>query len=1026
MKIKNLRFKTYATLLVVATFLIIVAFITGNKSKVVRSSTSYYEAENEYLMSLRVNPKTGTVTPADYNKALREVERYRSNHNTREENFNWQSSGPDNFAGRTRAILKDANSEYIYIGSANGGLWRLKEGDLVWNSIPGVTSNLNISCLHQSANGTIYVGTGEGFYSEEFNMLPGFKGRGIFKSDNGVDFTSITSTIPADNAQNDAEWFYINSISSTSNNLFVGTNTGLKVSNLNGDSWAIAKSDGQDLVGNCSNVVSNNQGAVVAFVDSLAYISVNGDPNNFTCISKRVGTNGDPVEFPNMLPKEGIGSIVFAFSPTNPDYLYAVTINKYDDPKTKDFDERGTLEGIYRAIKQDGKWNNWTLIGPGGSNHMFYVFKSNGMYSCSLLVDPENENKIYVGGMDLWEGEFVSSEFNLYRWTQLTTYENSYSKAYTPQNHFSYYKNGNNILIACENGVYSFNTIQSKSTQFNINLSTSQFYTVSSNYKGDVVGGSQGNGTVFIEKESSLTGKSGINAHIYLGATTGSDYTSNNIGGYAHNSMIYPVGNIVSINGRDDLKYENIAAYADFKGVQPLIIYRFDDQVPQSISWWYEGNKIIKPIEDSASYITPSILWENFNYEYSVDSVTFYAEENYNAGETIIAHSKNARYPIEYVLSSPLAAGDSLRIHDKVASRFFVGVNGSILMTKEVSNFNHNFKNDNPWFTISSSKLNGVSGTPQCMGLSDDANYLFVGTTDGNLYRISNIAYAHDSQTANVGYDLYTTTAPTVNPYCVISTSLVNTFEGRIITSISVNPTNPEMVVVTLGNYGFDDYIYISTNALSENPTFSKVDIMAKAPVYTSSFIQGTDISDNVLLIGNDFGIWKTNDISNRNTEWTEEITNLGEVPVFMIKQQNVQTVDNKPIYVDDKPEYIKNYRGIYVATFGKGLFECTDLVKNDNEIYGIEDPTHNESSIEIYPNPVRDFATINFETEANLPVFINIYDITGKLVKTTSKTSLDGKVSFNINVSEFQAGTYIISAVSGNKKDVSKFVVIK
>jgi hypothetical protein len=132
------------------------------------------------------------------------------------------------------------------------------------------------------------------------------------------------------------------------------------------------------------------------------------------------------------------------------------------------------------------------------------------------------------------------------------------------------------------------------------------------------------------------------------------------------------------------------------------------------------------------------------------------------------------------------------------------------------------------------------------------------------------------------------------------------------------------------------------------------------------------------------------------------------------------------PCINDDNPEYIKNYRGIYIATFGKGLYECTDLVKNDNEIFGIEDYSQNESAISIYPNPVRDFATINFETESNLPVYINIYDITGKLVKTATNSSFDGKVSFNINVSEFKAGTYVISAVSGNKKDVSKFIVIK
>ncbi|MDL2242699.1 T9SS type A sorting domain-containing protein, partial [Bacteroidales bacterium OttesenSCG-928-K03] len=1004
----------------VALFLLTTAFIANN---IVNSNSSkpvhYYQAEYEYLNSLRMNPATGTVTLSDYAQASNEVQAYLEKHvSSKDSDYKWDNVGPDNLSGRMRSIerINLNGTTYWYAGSISGGLWRLEEGKSVWNSVPSA-SDLNISCIYQAADGSIYVGTGEGYYSEEFNLLPGFKGRGIYRSTNGNDFTQISSTIPADISDNNDEWFYINKVTSVNNKLFAGTNTGLKVSNnMQGESWAVAKtSNGQELTGECTEVVASSNNSVVAFIDELAYISTNGDPNNFVCISTKYFENGTAYNN-QMLPRDSVGRMSFAFAPSNPDYLYAVAIHKYDITSTSYINERGSLKNIYRSVKGSNGWSDWKVIGPGGSSHMFYVFESNGLYSLAMIVDPNNENVVYVGGNDLWKGKYVNENIDYYQWTQLTTFASPYSYAYVPSNHFSYIiDNENNFAIACETGVYKFNTNTGRASSFNLNLTTSQFYTVSADIFDNFFGGSQGNGSVAIYPSLSANGKSGTNLHSSISLLTGSNFFSRNTGGFVHNSMISPVGVFISINGNDA------------KNNSSLSIFRIDEEVPQNISWWYNSSgDSIQPIKDSASYITPSILWENFDYELNRDSVDFIADKNYVAGEIVTAYSKNANQPFKITLEENVSSGQTIRVQDRVASRFFVGVKGSILMTTEASNFLYDFNNDNPWFTVSSSKVGGVQGTPQCMALSKDANYLYVGTNDGKLYLISNLAYAYNSETANVGTGLYPDDGTfAINPYCVVSTTLLHTFENRVITSIIVDPQNAEHAIVTLGNYGCDDYIYSFENTLDNNMSYKKIDF-AKVPIYTSIFVEGVAGNNNKVMVGTDFGIWTTDDITAANVQWTQEVNGIGQLPVFMLKQQNVQTVNEQPVFYGDTSFYITNHRAIFAATFGNGLFECRSLVKSGNEVAGIDNFVDNNSMI-IYPNPAKEFVNISVDTKFNENLTLNIYNISGQLVKTMSQNASDNNTTFRVNTSSLQPGTYIAKVFGPNcKSQTSKFIVVK
>ena len=1034
MKNRHLRFKTFAISLWVA-LLCTTTFhaVAGTQIALGENRTAGNSGGEEYINSMRVNALTGTATSSDYQKAYSQYVAFHKDNalkSTDATELEWESCGPDNFAGRMRAIVQ--YNDYWYAGSPDGGLWRTQisktqTNNYVWTK---VNDNLtNISCIQVDGN-TMYVGTGESFESGDFNLLSGFRGNGIWVSNDGTTFNVLENTVPQQSSAEDGDWFYVSEIAVSNGKIYAATNSGIQMSTDNGASWT------KVLEGNVLDVTAAD-GVVFAFANGASFRADNGV--DFVNIS-----TGEE----SMLPSENIGRVTFEVAPSDHNVIYATAIWDEDIASTKDYDEKGTLNNVFCSYD---KGQTWTIIGPGEGFTMFYVFNGNGVYSTAMTVDPNNPYRVFVGGMDLWEGIKVEGN-TIYQWTQKTSADGQ-SLAYIPQNHFQYlyfsnYEYSEGIAIACENGIYISYAMGpfSQATGRNINLKTSQFYSVAANFDGEVLGGSQGNGTVLIDKNS-FSGMQGTNLHVDLGAAIGQNYLFNNIGGYCHYSMINPIGKFISINGNNDLKDESLTAFSDFGGIQRLVLYRWDDQVPQDMSYWLKKTTHYKAIEDSASYITPSILWENFNWPYSTDSVEYSDTVSHYAGETIIARSTNGRYPIEYVLDRDLPMGESMMVPDKVASRFFIGVKNIIFMTKHASNFNIDFQESDPWWVISSVDAGGFTGTPHCMALSKDCNYLFVGTKEGELFKISNIAYGQTERTGRICTYNETFTSASINPYCVINTTKLETpFQGRSITSVSVNPNDPNIVVVTLGNYGHDDYVYITENAISQHPTFRKVDFI-ETPVYTSTFIENDMSLNNFVLVGTDFGVYGCEDIVNATSldSWSEQFKNMGNVPVFMIRQQNTNTdteiVDGeerfKPIYIIDSESgeadtaFINSYRNIYVATYGNGLYKCTMFNKqnkNTTSPEGLKDIVNdNNSKINVYPNPVVDNAVVNIDTKANTKVDIKVLNINGQVMAQKVVFSDEtGNVKFNVNTGKLQQGTYIVNVTTIEGTTSSKFIVVK
>ena len=77
--------------------------------------------------------------------------------------------------------------------------------------------------------------------------------------------------------------------------------------------------------------------------------------------------------------------------------------------------------------------------------------------------------------------------------------------------------------------------------------------------------------------------------------------------------------------------------------------------------------------------------------------------------------------------------------------------------------------------------------------------------------------------------------------------------------------------------------------------------------------------------------------------------------------------------------------------------------------------PINMSNQIKISPNPVSDFLAI--ETDISDIEKIQIFDVNGQLVKTTSK--------LNIDISDLKKGSYIVEIQSGEKVGIVLFLKI-
>ncbi|MCB0805540.1 MAG: T9SS type A sorting domain-containing protein [Bacteroidales bacterium] len=1093
-----------------------------------------FKTGGDYLALMRNNQHTGLLNPQDVSQARKQVMAQSTVGYKSSDALDWVSLGPDNIGGRTRALIfdnRDATAKTMYAGSVSGGIYKTTNLGNTWVKVNtgGSAGVLNVSCMVQASDGTIYAGTGEGFSTQNYTGLGlygydgGFLGKGLFKSDGNDNFSLIDGTAP-----NGMEWAYINKIAidNAGGRMFAATNTGLKYASMSDlGSWSsdikyvvdstmitrnivvdsvvycdsvhldennniieifgssgwqveIMSDDTTNIARSeyavspesdmpCYDVKANANGSLIANFNNRVYVAANGNVTNFRNVSiagsnpdsyrKDILTwnstysirykNGGLIHSEQHVTEETInwhidyyyladdskiaghpsgvdgGRTEIAVSPSDPNIIY-VHVSKGNSPR------KGSLVGVYVS---ENNGVSWRTVIPGGSNIVntlgSQVFSPTGTattyyqgdYSNAISVFPGNPEKIICGGVNLWYG-FKSTTNGFYQVgqksfsTATSVLNGIYDALYVHDSHHAYvFRPGyNNEFYACTDGGIYQGIVSGQNFSFkavNRNYVTTQFYSVEvTTGVKEYVGGTQDNGTLYGDGTSG-TGREAVD--IWRIANLDPKYPTGTDGGAVAFSNLRMKKPGIEENDPPVFYSRNKFPFTSVTDDNPIM--RRSGTLGYDFAESYLSGDI-----SNDNFIIPTLLWEDYNNPMSQRTTEYIASTDLAAGTRITVRSNNYKQPFDYVLPVDLMEDDTLDVPDPYTTRLFIAQTDEIYMTLEALQFDA----DPAWYLISESGSNGFEGTPISMDISADGNYLFVGTTDGRLFRISNIAQAYFEETADVN-----------SSTCIIATDEITVAPdlSQVVTSVSVDQKDANKVMVTLGNYGNTDYIYYTSNALDDYPNVAFNSVQGNLPlmpVYCG--LLEIDETTDKAIVGTEMGIWTSDNVV--TGEWYYDGGDIGKLPVMDITQQRYFRPEYYISYKDPVTNEVfyeiyprtENIGDIYVATFGRGVY-MTDL-----DYVGIDDQPDDATglsveALHVYPNPSMGDLNINITVEGASNSFVEVYDLSGRSVYSHDCSNLGrGKQEIVIPAGSLTRGTYVVQYNNGNTLFSQKVIILK
>lgn len=445
------------------------------------------------------SPRTGTITIAGQLFTVTQ-----SNLAPR---YVWEPLGPSPlyhnstaYSGRITAIaIKPTNASIVYIGAAQGGVWKTTNSGKTWTPLTDNQASLAMGALAiaPSNPNVIYAGTGEA------NFAPhSYFGTGILKSADGG-----STWVPTGQSQ-----FYRSSISkiivhpSKPNILWAASTLG--TSGDGGYNWVLSLvttgvSKSVDGGNTWTRVLASKEVSPLPFgVTDLVM-----DPSNPNVLYAGVYSGGilkstdggkSWAILANGLPdKSTIGKIALAIDPRNPKALYA-TMARPIIP-TPD----GTHLGTYKSTDGGSSWT--TLPEPQDLNieeQLDDMCTLTGMpvgqCNYDLVINVSPDGGVWLGGIGLWRLDDGGNTWN-----------NILGRSVHPDLHAIAFDKNGKAWVGTDGGAYV--TPDNGATWFNknTNLSITQFYpgvSLHPTKANFAIGGTQDNGTLLFTGKRSWQG----------------------------------------------------------------------------------------------------------------------------------------------------------------------------------------------------------------------------------------------------------------------------------------------------------------------------------------------------------------------------------------------------------------------------------------------------------------------------------------------------------------------------------------
>jgi hypothetical protein len=329
----------------------------------------------------------------------------------------WQSIGPGNVGGRTRALVIDpVNPDVMYAAGVAGGVWKTTNAGTSWSPLNDFLANIAVTVLAMDPSNpnTIYAGTGEGFFNAD-----GVRGAGIFKTvDAGAHWTRLSATASNTN------FFFINDIvvsPANAQHIYAATRTGVWRSLDGGANWT------QVLVSNLANGANGAMDLVMRTDQATDYIFAALGSFSRSHIFRNTDAGGAGT-WVDVYSETNMGRTSLAIAPSNQNVIYALAACISCGAGTNpNFPTANYTDGLLAVLRSTsagdaGSWTTQTRNNSANLQDTLLLsnpvngaltqcgfgtsqFLNQGWYDNVLAVDPTDSDKVWAGGVDLFRSD---------------------------------------------------------------------------------------------------------------------------------------------------------------------------------------------------------------------------------------------------------------------------------------------------------------------------------------------------------------------------------------------------------------------------------------------------------------------------------------------------------------------------------------------------------------------------------------------------------------------------------------------
>lgn len=380
-------------------------------------------------------------------------------------------------SGRVNAIAIDPrNNDVVYIGAAEGGIWKTTDGGVTWTALTDDQVSLASGSIALDPNhpDTVYVGTGEENFASD-----SYYGAGILKStDGGATWVNIVGPFLRDKIGALV-------VHPTNSQILICTSTlGVWRSADGGAAWTQVLSGA---AGTSLAIDPTNGDNVYASLGSTGGSARNGvyhSTDGGLTWARVTGTGSAS------LPATNAGRIEIAMAPSDPATIYVQVQNSSNAAF-------GELLGIYKTTDGGITWTRLPVANAA-------VWGDQLWYDNTIRVHPGDPNVVYAGALQIYRSMDGGTT-----WTALPQAGPNQSSIHVDFHYLAFTPDGNKLFLANDGGIYSTTGVKANSVNWinlNSTLAIAQFYpgmAVDPASPGLGVGGTQDNGTQrFIGAES--------------------------------------------------------------------------------------------------------------------------------------------------------------------------------------------------------------------------------------------------------------------------------------------------------------------------------------------------------------------------------------------------------------------------------------------------------------------------------------------------------------------------------------------